>query len=383
MVRTVRPRPSARMSRGDKTAALVAVRHSRRGTKVSSAADSPRVVSALDARVRELEELFDEASVGVLWTTLAGRVLLANRALLEILECRREECLGHAWAGFHSERGLVGDLIERLARRETLRNHPTALRARGGRLKEVLVDASASWQQGRIVHIRWFVRDITRRKQLEREVLATSERERRFFARELHDSLGQQLSGIAYLTGVLHARLRELALPEATDAHRIVRLLRRAVEETRRVSRRLSPVRPEPEGLENALRELAAQTGNVFGIVCRLHRPKPVLMSDSEGATHLYRIAQEAVTNAVRHGRARRVSIGLCQWRGKVTLSITDNGKGIGALSPRRKGLGLRVMQYRASLLQGSITVQRRPSGGTQVRCVAPTPHLRRRKPVR
>jgi signal transduction histidine kinase len=106
-------------------------------------------------------------------------------------------------------------------------------------------------------------------------------------------------------------------------------------------------------------------------------------MSDSEGATHLYRIAQEAVTNAVRHGRARRISIGLSQWRGKVILSITDNGKGIGTLSPRRRGLGLRVMQYRASLLQGSITVQRRPAGGTKVRCVAPAPHLRRRESVR
>lgn len=370
------------MVRGELSAAVGGKSSSGGGAKAARGAGGARLVLALEARVRELEELFDEASVGLLWTTRAGRVLQANRALLEILECRREECLGHPWAGFHSERGLVGDLIERLARRETLRNHPTALRARGGRLKEVLVDASAFWQQGKIVHLRWFVRDITRRKQLEREVLATSERERRIFARELHDSLGQQLSGIAYLTGVLHARLRELALPEAAEAHRIVRLLRRAVEETRRVSRGLSPVRPEPEGLENALRELAAQTANIFGVVCRLRRPKPVLMSDSEGATHLYRIAQEAVTNAVRHGGARRISIGLRRWRGKVILSITDNGKGIGALSPRRRGLGLRVMQYRARLLQGSVTVQRRPEGGTQVRCVALAPHRSRREPV-
>jgi signal transduction histidine kinase len=87
----------------------------------------------------------------------------------------------------------------------------------------VLVDASALWEQGKVAHLRWFIRDSTRRKQLEREVLATSERERRVFARELHDSLGQQLSGIAYLGNVLRERLRERALPEAADAQRIVR----------------------------------------------------------------------------------------------------------------------------------------------------------------
>ncbi len=370
------------MLRGEQLAAVGGKAPGSRGTKAASGAAGARLVPALKARVRELEELFDEASIGLLWTTRAGRVLQANRASLDILECRREDCLGHAWAEFHSDRAALADWIGQVSRRETLRNHPATLRARGGRLKEVLVDASALWQGGKIVHIRWFIRDITRRKQLEREVLATSERERRGFARELHDSLGQQLSGITYLGGVLHARLRELALPEAANAQRIVRLLRRALEETRRVSRGLSPVRPEPEGLENALRELVAQTRNIFGIVCQLRQPKPVLLSDGEGATHLYRIAQEAVNNAIRHGRARRISVGLSQWRGQITLSITDNGTGIGAFSPRRKGMGLRVMQYRAGLLRGSLLVKRRSEGGTRVCCVVPAARLKLGKPA-
>jgi PAS domain S-box-containing protein len=169
------------MSRTDKTAAEG---WSTRGSRSSRVAAGAREVRALKSRVGELEELFDEASVGLVWTTRAGRVLRANRAVLEILECRREDCVGHAWAGFHSDRAALDALIGQLARRETLRNHSTALRARGGRLKEVLVDASAFWEQGKVVHLRWFIRDITRRKQLEREVLATTERERRRFARE-------------------------------------------------------------------------------------------------------------------------------------------------------------------------------------------------------
>ena len=105
-------------------------------------------------------------------------------------------------------------------------------------------------------------------------------------------------------------------------------------------------------------------------------------MSDGEGATHLYRIAQEAVNNAIRHGRARRISVGLSQWRGQITLSITDNGTGIGVFSPRRKGMGLRVMQDRAGLLRGSLSVKRRSGGGTRVCCVVLAARLKLGKPA-
>ena len=168
-----------------------------------------------------------------------------------------------------------------------------------------------SGKQGKIVHLRWFVRDITRRKQLEREVLAISERERSAFSRELHDSLGQQLSGITYLTNVLRDRLHEARSPEVAGAERISNLLKQAIEQARAVARGLSPVRPEPEGLGAALKELAAQSSEVFGIKCCFRCPRPVLVDDSEAATHLYRIAQEAVHNAFRHGRAKRITIGL------------------------------------------------------------------------
>jgi signal transduction histidine kinase len=236
----------------------------------------------------------------------------------------------------------------------------------------VLLDASAFWEGGRVVHLRWFVRDITRRKQLEREVLAISERERGAFSRELHDSLGQQLSGIAYLTNVLRERLHEGGSPEVGGVERISSLLKQAIGQTRAVARGLSPVRPEPEGLSAGLKELAAQSSELFGVRCQFRHPRPVLVGDSEAANHLYRIAQEAVHNACRHGRATRVTIGLTREREGVLLKIVDDGSGIGPLSPRRKGLGLRIMQYRAGLLAGTVSVRSRPAGGTEVCCVAP-----------
>ena len=327
---------------------------------------------ALQRSERALADLFEEASVGLIWTTVDGCVLRANRALLEMLECRPEECVGLALGKFHPEREVLAQLIRRLAGREMVRNFQTRLRTRKEDQRDVLLDASAFLEGGRAVHLRWFVRDITRRKQLEREVLAISERERGAFSRELHDSLGQQLSGIAYLTNVLRERLREAGSPETGGMERISSLLRQAIEQARAVARGLSPVRPEPEGLSAGLKELAAQSSELFGVRCRFRYPRPVLMGDSEAANHLYRIAQEAVHNAYRHGQATRVTIGLTREPAGVLLKIADNGSGIGPLSPRRKGLGLHIMQYRAGLLAGTVSVRGRPGGGTEVCCMAP-----------
>jgi len=327
---------------------------------------------ALRRSERALADLFEQASVGLLWTTRQGLVLRANQAVLGLLECTAEECLGLSLARFQTERAGMTALLKRLASRETLRNHQAALRTQTGQVREVLIDASAFWEEGKIVHLRWFVRDMTRRKQLEREVLAISERERSAFSRELHDSLGQQLSGITYLTNVLRDRLRDAGSPEAAAAERISNLLKQAIEQARAVARGLSPVRPEPEGLSAALKELAAQSSEVFGIECCFRCPRPVLVDHSEEATHLYRIAQEAVHNAFRHGHAKRITISLTWRRARVRLRIADDGRGIGTLSPRRKGLGLRLMQYRAGLLQGTVSVRPRPGSGTQVCCIAP-----------
>jgi signal transduction histidine kinase len=174
------------------------------------------------------------------------------------------------------------------------------------------------------------------------------------------------------LTNVLRERLVEAGSSEANGAEHIFNLLKQARELARAVARGLSPVRPEPEGLCAALKELAMQTSERFGIMCQFRCSKSVLVGDSEAANHLYRVAQEAVHNACEHGLAKRVTIILARAGATVKLKILDNGKGIETLSPRRKGLGLRIMQYRAGLLQGTVVVQRRPEGGTEVCCAAP-----------
>ncbi len=331
-----------------------------------------RTVDMLARREHELQDLFDEASVGLVMLALDGAILRANHAFFDLLERPAEQVIGRKLGEFHPEPEAVEAMMARLAVRQTLHNVSTELLVRDGQRCHVLVDANTLWEDGRFVHSRWFVRDISQRKRLERELLELSDRERRGFAQELHDGLGQQLGGVAYLSNVLREKLAERDAPEAGDATRIFGLVREAIEQTRRVSRGLSPIRPGPDGLMIALRELAAQTTEVFRVSCKLICPKPVLIEDSPLAGHLYRIAQEAANNALKHAQPRRISIRLRHARDHVVLTVTDDGKGIGPVSPRRQGLGLHIMQYRANLVRGTVTVHPRPGGGTEVVCNAP-----------
>jgi signal transduction histidine kinase len=204
---------------------------------------------------------------------------------------------------------------------------------------------------------------------LEREILAISERERQRLARELHDGLGQHLSGAAYLADSLREQLTQRGLPEMTAAERLTKLTEEAIQLTRDLARGLLPVPAEPTGLMTALRDLASRICNVFRVQCRFACPRPVTVSDETMATHLYRIAQEAVHNALRHGKATHIEIALCIRRGCLILTVVDNGLGINKTSPRNGGMGLSVMRYRAGLVHGSLLVQQRTKGGTEVIC--------------
>lgn len=128
----------------------------------------------------------------------------------------------------------------------------------------------------------------------------------------------------------------------------------------------------EAEGLTGGLRELAARTSEVFRIQCELHCPSAIPESDVAVDTHLYRIVQEAVTNAIKHGKARQIDIELATEAGVITLKVKDDGVGLPAESPRAPGMGLRIMQYRAGMIGGTVVVERHSRGGTAVTCTAP-----------
>jgi signal transduction histidine kinase len=214
-----------------------------------------------------------------------------------------------------------------------------------------------------------FLQDITERKELETEISEISEREQSRIGHDLHDGLCQQLAGIEFRLLSLKQKLEEKSKKQAAEATKLAKLVRQAMEQTREVARGLSPVFLEQDGLMNALHELAKSTEDTFQISCSFNCPTPVLVHNNAVATHLCRIAQEAIHNAIRHGKAKFIVIHLFSQDGRIVLGVKDDGIGFPDKPPKHHGMGLRIMQYRAGMVGGSLVVQRDPEGGTSVVC--------------
>jgi len=216
------------------------------------------------------------------------------------------------------------------------------------------------------------IRDISERKHLEKTILEISAREQRRIGQDLHDGLGQHLTGIAFMSKVQEQRLMEKHLPEAGDAAKIVSLVNQAIHKTRELARGLLPVVSDAEGLMSALDRWAGEVQDLFAVNCEFQCDSPVLIHDDTVATHLYYIAQEAVNNAIKHGHARKIVIRLVAAGDQGELTIQDDGCGIGNTVPGSKGVGLHLMNYRARMTGGTLEVQRLPSAGTIITCQFP-----------
>jgi PAS domain S-box-containing protein len=217
-----------------------------------------------------------------------------------------------------------------------------------------------------------FIRDITDRKRLEKEILEISDREQRRIGQDLHDGLCQHLAGIELMSQVLAQKLAPKSKAHARQVNEIASHVRDAISHTRSLARGLSPVTIESEGLMSALHELATNTEKIFHVQCRCDFDEPVTMNDHAAATHLFRIAQEAVSNAIKHGKARRVVISLRDARGRIILKVSDNGGGFPKRTAKTKGMGLRIMQSRAGMIGGTMAIERNSGGGMNVICAVP-----------
>jgi PAS domain S-box-containing protein len=218
--------------------------------------------------------------------------------------------------------------------------------------------------------------DITWRKELEREVLerevlAIAAREQRQIGQELHDGVGQELTGLGLMAQALAQRLSD-ATVEKRIALRLVAGLDSVHQEVRELSRGLIPVHVEARGLSAALDDLAARTSTASGISVTADCPAWVEVPDHATATHLFHIAQEAVSNALRHGRPRHIRLTLLTEPNALRLRINDDGIGIQVGPDHGDGLGLRIMQYRAGLIGGDFQITGSEEGGTVVTCTLP-----------
>jgi two-component system sensor kinase FixL len=221
------------------------------------------------------------------------------------------------------------------------------------------------------------IRDISERKALEAEVLQIAEAEQRRIGQELHDDAQQQLSGLVMIArhaaDSLAAHVSQV--PELSDVHakleRVVKGLRDANQSLRQVARGLVPLQVEAQGLHSALANLASQIQELHSVNCRCSVDEEIVIHDNGTAAHLYRIAQEAVNNSLKHGSARQIDIRFRIDDGAPVLEIVDDGVGISEV-PKNRGRGLQIMSYRAGLIGAVLTVRQGEAGGTIVRCDFP-----------
>jgi signal transduction histidine kinase len=218
---------------------------------------------------------------------------------------------------------------------------------------------------------RWMA-DMRRVRELERDLVAVSEREQQRIGQDLHDGLCQYLAGVACATGSLRDDLSERYQPEAESAAEIHEMMRDAIVQARNIARGIAPVHMDDTGLVSGLAELATNTRRMHEIDCTFESDGEVLISRPEISIHLYRIAQEATSNAIRHGGSTVVRIRLAKTADHVTLTVDDNGSGIDLARPPGGGMGLRSMQYRAAVMNGTIDVSPGAKRGTRVFCSAP-----------
>ncbi len=224
-------------------------------------------------------------------------------------------------------------------------------------------------RDGQVVAVTVITTDITHRKRLEREIVEVSELERERIGRDLHDGLGQVLTGTALLSKGLQQKLADKDLREADDAERIKTLIGEAIEQTRVLARGLVPIDLDKEGLRGALEALADNVERLFGVACRVEGGVRTTDLDRARATHLFRIAQEAVSNSLRHGKAQRITIRLGREGDENSLTIADDGTGFPRQPPDGDTMGLRSMRYRAGAIGGVLEIAAPPEGGTVVAC--------------
>lgn len=216
-------------------------------------------------------------------------------------------------------------------------------------------------------------RKIKDRKRLEKELLGIIERERQRIGQELHDGIGQQLTGIEFMTEVLGKKLDEKNMDEEkTYAVKINKHVKQATVQAHNLAKGLHPMDLEKNGLVASLQELAANTGQLFDISCNLISEQDFPVSNTHAAINIYRITQEAITNAIKHGKAKNITIELIAQNHGFKLTVENDGMDFPETIPDNKGMGLRIMDHRAEIISGSVEIKKALNGGTLLTCIFP-----------
>ena len=332
----------------------------------------------MELEVKKHEELLavtlksmSDAAIGA---SLDGTIISWNRGARNIFGYTEEEVvgknLGFLVPSFYPNE--MPEILEHIKNEEEVEHYETLRQRKDGSLINLSVKVSPiRGPLGELSGVTIIARDITAKKKLERQILEISENERNRIGRDLHDSLGQNLTGISLQLKVLEESLQEEGCSEAAEqAERISRMVNEAIVQTRGLAKNLLKVTLENQGLSVALRELASYSESIYNSSVQCSAELQREIQEELTASQLYHITQEALTNAHRHGEARRCHIVLQEMDYEYLLQVFDDGCGFAR--NYRPGLGLKIMEFRANLINAHLTVRNNETGGAVVSCRVP-----------
>lgn len=328
----------------------------------------------LHASEEKYRQLVENADCIILRMDTHGNITYFNEYAQTFFGYTEREILGKSVVGMIvPETDAAGRYISKIEK--DVRRHPERYAAYesenickdGRRVWVVWANSLIRGPQKKIAEVLCVGHDITHRRLLEKEVLEITERERKLLGQEMHDSIGQVMTGVAIKSKGLALKLKGNSPGEAKSAEVIARLANQAIAQMRDLAKSLYPIDIETGGLVSALQTLASNAEKMLDVKCRFVCKEPVSISSLVESKQLYRIAQEAVTNAAKHGKAKKITIELRSAEGLCVLSVSNNGLDFEMLSHSNEGLGLKIMEYRTNLIGGVLKIGRGKKRGTLV----------------
>jgi len=308
------------------------------------------------------------------------QIIFANNTALKLLSAEKpEDVLGRDMFDFipSSNRKVLKRAVDLIINnKKSFISNEEKLITIDGKTLDIEISATSFNFNGK-KGIQAFIRDISKRKQLEKEVILISERIRQQVSRDLHDDLNPHLIGIEALSQVLAMSLKKINIPESVDAEKISTLISKAITKTHRLARGLCPIDIQSSGIQTPLMSLIKLVRSIYKIECKFTYDESIIIEDITLATNLYYIAQEATINAAKYSGGTLISITLEFNNEMLILSIEDNGSGIqknkDSENEKSSGMGLKIMKYRAEIIDGVFSIRKNRLSGTSISVKIPT----------
>ena len=336
--------------------------------------EQKKVAEALRESEDRIRTMLDTTVDGIITIDTRGRIESFNQAAERIFGYTVEEVVGQSInmlmpAPYREEHDeyMSSYLETGQAKIIGIGREVTGLR-KNGKTFPMELAVSEVRTKGRLI-FSGIIRDITKRRKLEQEILRISEQERRRIGQDLHDGLGQMLTGIGLISRNLAKKLKAAGEAGAEEVSEITELIKQADQQARTLARGLVPVEIESNGLGMALQRVCANAERLFSVKCVFEQTGNAVLQEQNVTFHLYRIAQEAVTNAVKHGKASHIKVTLVLGEDRCRLLVQDNGVGFPVALEEDRGMGVRIMHYRARIIGGTLDIWRGPEGGTTLTC--------------